>query len=113
MQPQAPALPTAYHAGYETLPKWSGVVSIERPDLSRTPHVPGDDPACRVLSARTMEFNGRRAIVTHLPYSAVKHYFQAEDADQVFVAASLHGEHLQLHERCDLKEWAYFSGLNN
>lgn len=113
MQQRVPALPTAYHAGYATLPKWAGVVSIERPDLARVSHVPGDDPACRILSARTMEFNGRRAIVTHLPYSAVKHYFQAEDAGQVFVQASLSDEHLQLFERCDFKEWAYFSGLNN
>lgn len=109
----APALPTAYHAGYVAPPTWAGVVSIERPDVTRSAHVPFGDPACRVMSARTAELNGRRAIVTHLPYSQVKHYFKSDDDSQVFVSADLRDEHLQLHERCDIKEWAYFSGRHN
>lgn len=86
---------------------WSGVVSVERP-----PNAAASTP-CRVLSARNIEFNGRRAIAVRLPYSAVRHYFQAEDQDQVFVAASLRDEHLQLHERCNFKEWAHHSGFSN
>lgn len=93
--------------------RWAGVVSIDRPDVSRLPHVPFQEPQCRVASARAIEFNGMRAILVHVPYSMVKHFFQSDDEDQVFVAASLSGEHLQFHERADFREWAHFSASHN
>lgn len=86
---------------------WTGVVMIERPDPSRMPHVPfGDGPMCPVRSARSLAYNGRRAIVTQLPYRMLRHYFQPHDEDHIFVWAQLHGEHLELLERASLKEWA-------
>jgi hypothetical protein len=91
-----------------TATTWSGVVQVERPDGFPTP-----DAMCKVYSARTLEFNGARAISVMMPYKAVRHYFQSDDEDVIQVAADLRGEHLQLHDRCDFKEWAHFSGRNN
>lgn len=111
---ETPHLPVDYHQcrGFEAPVKWSGVVSIERPDMLNNP-LPVADPLCRVLSARNLAFNGRRAIMTLVPYSLVRHYFQAEDEGQIYVAASLREEHLEFHERCDFMEWAYHSGQHN
>lgn len=109
-----PELPEKYHIcrGFTAPVKWSGVVSVERPDILNNP-LPVSDPLCRVLSARSVDFNGRRAVMTLVPYSLVKHFFQAEDEGQIFVAASLQDEHLDFHERCDFMEWAYHSGQHN
>lgn len=86
-------------------PLWDGAVMIERPDPSRTSHVAFEEPMCLVRSARSVVHNGRRAIVHQMPLSQVRHYFDSDDADHVFVRAELHGEHLQLYERCSLAEW--------
>lgn len=89
------------------VPTWTGVVMVERPDPTRTPHVPfSDGPMCPVRSARSLAWNGRRAIVTALPWAMLKQFFTAQDGDHAFVWAELHGEHLELIERASLKEWA-------
>ena len=90
-------------------PVWDGVVMVERPDPSRTSHDPLEQPLCLVRSARSVALDGRRAIVTEMPLSQVRHYFDSDDEDHVFVRAELHGDHLQLYERCSLVEWVQTS----
>jgi hypothetical protein len=109
MQPghQQPLLPEPFiHRG--AVVKWAGTVQIERPE-----GFPRPDAMCNVFSARAIEFGGRRAVCTKLPYSLVRQLFQSDDDGSIYVAADLRGEHLQLHERCDFKEWAYNSGRFN
>lgn len=77
--------------------KWAGVVMIIRPDLSKLPK--GEDPQCRVVSARLLEHDGKRAIAVDLPYAMLAHYFQSDDGDAVEVYAELAGEHLEFYER--------------
>lgn len=90
--------------------KWTGVVMIERPDVSRMAHVPfSDGPMCRVRSARNAELGGRRAIVHQMPMRSVQHYFKSTDEDYVFVWAYLAGDHLELLERACLADWAHTS----
>lgn len=91
---------------------WTGVVMIERPDMTRHPHVPfGDGPLCWVRSARTLTLNGRRAIVMQLPYRMLRKYFRSSDLDHCFVWAELFdigspaGGHLELKERACLADW--------
>jgi hypothetical protein len=85
---------------------WTGVVMIERPDPTKTGHmVLSDGPMCPVRSARSVAFNGRRAIVCQLPLRMLQHYFKSQDEDHVFAWAELHGEHLELKERASRKEW--------
>jgi hypothetical protein len=86
-------------------PVWDGVVMVERPDPTRTSHEPLEQPMCAVRSARSSVFDGRRAIVHQMPLDQVRHYFRSDDEDHVFVRAELHGDHLQLYERCSLAEW--------
>lgn len=93
------------------LPTWTGVVMIERPDPTKTMHVPfSDGPPCLVRSARTIELGGRRAIVCKLPYAAVEQYFPAGAADVAFAWAELHGGYLQLMEAASMKQWVDYSG---
>jgi hypothetical protein len=88
------------------VPTWTGVVMVERPDTSRQAHVPfGAAPLCLVRSARSVAFNGRRAIAAQLPLSMLRQYFTSTDEDHVFVWAELFGEHLELLERASQKEW--------
>lgn len=83
---------------------------IERPDASKLAHVPfGEEPLCRVISARLIELGGARAIAVMLPLAMCNRYFQAGDKDTVCVYAELTGEHLQLYERASLKEWVEHS----
>lgn len=109
-----PMLPENYHLGkgFSAPIKWSGVVSIERPDVLNN-GVLSDNPLCRVLSARNLSFNGRRAVMTTVPYSLVKRFFQAEDEGQIYVSATLREQHLEFHDRCDFMEWAYNSSPQN
>lgn len=94
-------------------PAWTGVVMIERPDPTKTPHVPfSDGPPCRVRSARTIELGGCRAIVCHLPLAAVADYFPAGAGDTAFAWAELHGTYLQLLEPASIRQWVEFSGPN-
>lgn len=111
---ETPQLPEDYHKcrGFTAPVKWSGVVSIERPDTLNN-GLASADPLCRVLSARNLSFNGRRAIMTLVPYSLVRHFFQVEDEGQIYVSASLRDEHLEFHDRCDFMEWAYYSAPSN
>jgi hypothetical protein len=96
------------------VPVWTGVVMIERPDPTKTMHVPfSDGPPCHVRSARTIDLGGRRAIVCHLPYAAVAEYFPAGAGDSAFAWAELHGAFLQLMEPASMKEWVDFSGPNS
>jgi hypothetical protein len=89
------------------VPDWTGVVMVERPDMTRASHVPfAHGPMCPVRSARSAAYNGRRAIVCQLPYQMLAQFFTSADEDHVFVWAELHGEHLELRERASLKEWA-------
>ncbi len=90
-----------------TSASWSGVVAIERPEW------PGPDAACKVFSARAIEFNGQRAVLVHLPYSMVSQFFEAGDEDTVYAEATVQGEHLQLHGKTNFKEWAYHSAARN
>lgn len=89
-----------------SVPNWTGVVMIERPDPTRTAHmVLSDGPMCAVRSARSIAYNGKRAIVCALPLSMLQHYFTTSDGDHVFAWAELHGDHLELKERACLKDW--------
>jgi hypothetical protein len=93
---------------------WEGVLMIERLDPTKISE--GDDPMCRVMSARTIQLGGRRAINTRLPYSMVSHLFRAGDLDTCFVEAEFKadgqgGGHLQFYERsrASLKDWVLYS----
>lgn len=80
---------------------------IERPDMTRLPHVAfSNGPMCLVRSARSLAWDGKRAISTTLPWDMLRHFFTTRDEDHVFAWAELHGEHLELIERASLKEWA-------
>ena len=79
--------------------KWAGIVAIERPEF------PAKDTPCRIRSARSLDLNGKRAIVHTLPWAAVAHYYTAEDLEFVCVYAELSGEHLQLLERASAREF--------
>ena len=95
--------------------EWAGVVMIERPDITRMPF--GVDPMCRVMSARTVQLAGRRAIYERVPYSAVGHLFRSDDGDHIFCEAEFKvtdedgAGHLELYGRArtNLKEWVMFS----
>lgn len=99
--------PVQLPAVQAAIPTWTGVVMIERPDPTRTAHEPfGQPPLCPVRSARSVAYNGRRAIVAQLPLPMLQHYFTSADADHAFVWAELRGEHLNLLDRADIKAWA-------
>lgn len=94
-------------AGIFAQGKWAGVVAIERPEW------PAPMAPCKVFSARAIEFNGRRAVVHSMPYSAVSQLFNSDDDSVIYVEATLADEHLQLHGRADFKDWAYYSARLN
>lgn len=89
--------------------QWEGVVMVERPDLSRMPY--GIEPDCRVMSARTVQMNGGRAIYCQLPYAMFREHFRAEDGDHIFCEAEFKDGHLEVYGRArtNLKEWVLFS----
>jgi len=93
---------------------WEGVVMVIRPDPSKMRQ--GDDPLCRVISARTIQFAGRRAISERLPYSFLRHFFRSEDTDHCFVEAEFFcddkdGGHLEFYCRSPLSfgAWVEYS----
>ena len=102
--------------GKAALNGWSGVVSIERPDALLTKLSP-EQAACRVLSARTLEYNGRRAVLCSVPYSMVRQFFMAEDEDLIYHEATVTGgtdnAKIQFHGRSNFRGWAYHSGIFN
>ena len=85
---------------------WKGVVMVIRPDVSQMPE--GEEPMCRVVSARMLELNGMRAISETMPYAMLAHYFRIGDEDAVEVYAELtggNGGHLQFYERASKREF--------
>lgn len=97
---------------YETEPfirgsgDWQGVVMIERTEFM------SDNEKCRVTSGRRLDLGGMRAIVSHLPYGMLKHYFNVEDGDNVCVYAELKNGHLEFYERASLREFLLFDTPN-
>lgn len=89
--------------------QWQGVVMIERPDLSNL--LLDANPMCNVISARTVQFNGERAIHTQLPYKMLKQYFNASHSDHCFVKAEYKDGHLELYEGQNLVlgDWVLYS----
>ena len=84
--------------------EWEGVVMVERPDpTSPSPEM------CRVMSARTIQLGGRRAIYCHLPLSMFQ--FNSDDGDVIFCEAEYRDGHLQIYGRArtNLKEWVLYS----
>lgn len=95
-------------------PLWTGVVMIERPDMTKVAHEPfSDGPMCKVRSVKTLALDGRRAISCELPYRMLERFFLIGDDDHCFVWADVHrGEvdnHLELKERACLKDWVEHS----
>lgn len=88
---------------------WEGVVMVERPDTSKMSY--GVEPVCRVMSARTIQLNGRRAIYELLSYKHFKDYFYADDGDHIFCEAEFKDGHLEVYGRArtNLKEWVLYS----
>jgi hypothetical protein len=93
---------------------WAGVVMIQRPDLSKMSL--GDRPLCRVMSARTVQFDGRRAIDEWLPYEMFAGYFSSTDGDHIFCESEYKsdgqgGGFLQVYglAQTNLKEWVIYS----
>lgn len=93
---------------------WAGVVMIERPDASKASY--GQELKCRVMSARTVQLNGSRAIYELLPYEMFAPYFQSDAGDHIFCEAEYKsdgqgGGHLEVYRKAqtNLKEWVLFS----
>ena len=88
---------------------WEGVVMIERSDVSKLPY--GVEPMCRVMSARTVQLAGRRAIYCELPYAMFHHFFTSEDGDHIFCEAEFKDGHLEVYGRArtNIKEWILYS----
>lgn len=89
--------------------QWQGVVMIERPNLINLPL--DSNPMCNVMSARTVQFKGERAIFTQLPYNMLKHYFKSSDGEYCFVKAEFKNGHLELYEgeNLVLGDWVLYS----
>lgn len=85
--------------------QWQGVVQIKRPSMDGAPGM-----LCQVKSARTLDFNGLRAIVTEALYAMVKHYFGVEDELSVYVYAELKDGHLEYYERASQIEFFITAG---
>ena len=79
---------------------WEGVVMIERPNLINVPLEV--DPMCPVVSARTVQFEGKRAISCELPYSVVKDYFESHHTNQCYLEAEFKDGHLELKKGTNL-----------
>ena len=89
--------------------QWAGVVMIERPDISKLSY--GVEPMCRVMSARTLQLNGKRAIYEVMPYNLFSGYFSSDDGDHIFCEAEFKDGHLEVYGRAktNLKEWVLYS----
>lgn len=89
--------------------QWAGVVMVERADMSNQPY--GYEPDCRVMSAKTVQMNGARAIYCELPYAMFKSYFKSDDGDHIFCEAEFKDGHLEVYGRArtNLKEWVLHS----
>src|SRR4051812_11018083 len=87
--------------------EWQGIVMIIRPDPSKV--MVTDDTQCKVVSPRRLQYNGLRAIATHLPYGLFRQtYFSTDDGDNVCVYAELKGEHLEFFEKANVTEFFRF-----
>lgn len=87
---------------------WNGVVMIIRPEW------PIDTDMCKVLSACTIEYGGRRAIGCMVPYGLVRQYFDAFDGQEVHVFAEFknapNGGHLEFYEKASQLEFFLTAG---
>lgn len=90
---------------------WEGVVIVVRPENY------GPGSMCRVASARTVEFNGKRAISPFdVPYEMVRKYFAAEDGQEVWVYGEFYpgpnGEpgHFEFFDKASQKEFFLTAG---
>ena len=79
--------------------QWQGVVMIERPKN------PDSDTLCEVSSARSIYYNGLRAIYCKLPYGALKHYFTPEDGSHCYVYAEHKDGLTEFYERASKREY--------
>jgi len=95
---------------------WAGVVMVIRPDVTKMSF--GAEPMCRVVSARTVQLNGRRAIDCMLPLKMLAHHFTSEDADHIFCEAEFKdnvcpdgGGYLEIYGRSKstLQDWVLYS----
>jgi hypothetical protein len=71
---------------------------------------------CRVMSARTIQLNGKRAIYVVKPYRVFAEYFRSDDGDHIFCEAEYkvlpNGEgalNVYGRARTNLKEWVLYS----
>lgn len=113
---QAEAATDVARTAYEKAPfkkgtgDWSGVVMIIRPEW------PNDQDMCKVLSACTIEYGGRRAIGCMVPYGLVRQYFDAFDGEEVHVFAEYkhvpgpQGGHLEFYEKASKLEFFLTAG---
>lgn len=93
---------------------WAGVVMVIRPDVSRLSY--GAQPMCHVVSARTVQFDGKRAIDEWMPYEMFACHFSSDDGDHIFCEAEykadgMGGGFLEVYGRAqtNLKEWVVYS----
>ena len=88
--------------------QWEGVVAIQRPDVTKMGH--GQKLMAKVVSARTIQLNGKRAIATYVDYALVKKYFDSDSGDHVFVEAEFKdGTIWFFNKTSNLQEWVLFS----
>jgi len=90
---------------------WEGVVIIVRPPAADS------NSLCRVASARTVEFNGRRAIAPfEVPYTMVRHLFQSADDAETYAWAEFYPRpnnqpgHIEFFERASQTEFFITAG---
>lgn len=76
--------------------QWAGVVMIERPN---------ERGMCRVISARTTDYNGLRAICTETPWALAKQFFALEDEGETYRYAEFKDGHLEYYERASQIEF--------
>jgi len=88
--------------------QWQGVVAIER--ASRMLILPSDHAQCNVYSARTLAFDGRRAIFIKLPYRMLKQHFYSDDNLIVYHFAEFKDGHLEIYERASKREFFLNAG---
>ena len=87
-------------------PLCNGVVAIKRPEWAT------DEDLCTVMSACTLDFDGRRAIGsdTKVPFGLVRHLFDAFDDDVAYAFAELKGTHLEFYEKASQLEFFITAG---
>ena len=83
---------------------WRGVVAIERPkNASKT-------TPCAIKSARSILYDGKRAVVFSLPYGAVAKFFRAGDGDTVYHYGEFKDGTFLFYERTSHKDFFLNAG---